>query len=292
MSASVFALLAAAIIGVGEFFAHFGLRRVKPLAGVWLATGYAIPALLVILALRGRWGVGAWEGVALFVLVGILHPGGYFFALFNAIQRIGPSRAITIRATSPLFAVVFAVGFLGERPTFPAYMGIVLIVGGVMFLTWGGEKVKAQRAGWWFGILASFFSGLAPVFTKGALRYWDDPILGVFFAIISGLICITAVNSFVERTSGEGLWVRTIPSRAYLLFLPTGILTGAAYSSWFFALSLGPVSTVIPIVQMSPLFAILMSRVFLQKEERVNARLVTSALVIICGAALITLGRA
>lgn len=292
MDALAFALLAAAIIGVGEFSAHFGLRRVKPLTGVCLATGYAIPALLIILIFRGQWEVGAWQGLALFVLVGILHPGGYFFALFNAIQRIGPSRAITIRATSPLFTVFFAVAFLDERPTFHVYLGVVLLVSGVMFLSLGGEKIKANRTGWYFGLLASFFSGLAPTFTKGALLYWNDPVLGVFFAILSGFLFIAVINSFLERNLENGLWITSIPYKAYLFFLPTGILTGAAYSAWFFALSLGPVSTVIPIVQMSPLFAILMARIFLQKEERVDARLVVSALVVIGGAALIAMGRA
>jgi len=292
MDALGFALLAAAIIGVGEFSAHFGLRQVKPLTGVCLATEYAIPALLTVLIFRGRWDVGAWQGLALFMLVGILHPGGYFYGLFNAIQRIGPSRAITIRATSPLFTVFFAVGFLGERPTFHVYLGIILLVGGVMFLSLGGEKFKANRTGWYFGLLASFFSGLAPTVTKGALLYWDDPILGVFFAILSGLIFIVVLNSFLERNHKDGLWFKSIPHKAYFFFIPTVILTGAAYSAWFFALSLGPVSTVIPIVQMSPLFAILMARIFLQKEERVDTRLIISALVIIGGATLIAMGRA
>jgi drug/metabolite transporter (DMT)-like permease len=47
-----------------------------------------------------------------------------------------------------------------------------------------------------------------------------------------------------------------------------------------------------PLVQASPFFAILMSRIFLQAEERITFRLFLSALGIVAGAALIMWGRA
>ena len=78
------ALLSAALIGIGEFCAHFGLRRVRPLTGVFLGTCYQVLALSAFVAIRGDWGVGPWRSTALFFLVGVIHPGAYFVALLNA----------------------------------------------------------------------------------------------------------------------------------------------------------------------------------------------------------------
>jgi len=67
MYAPALALLSAALIGIGEFCAHFGLRRVRPLTGVFLGTCYQVLALSVFVAIWGDWDVGArrcfsWSG--------------------------------------------------------------------------------------------------------------------------------------------------------------------------------------------------------------------------------------
>lgn len=294
MYAVAFALLGAVLVGVGEFSAHFGLRHVRPLFGVFLGSCYQVLTLLVVLAIRGTWDPGDWRGAALFFLVGIFHPGAYFVALLNAIDRLGPARAITVRATSPVFAVALAVLFLAERPSVLVCLGLPMIVGAVMFLTkgGGGKGGRVRRADWLFAVSAAFFSGLAPVLIKAALRYGGDPVLGVLFTMMGGLTSIVIANSVLEGKTAGPFWVRRIPARAVLLFLPLGVLTGLAFITVFLALSLGTVSVVMPLLQSSPLIAILMSRTFLRSEERVDFRLILCAAAVVLGAALVTLGRA
>ena len=292
MYAPAFALSAAVLVGVSEFSAHFGLRHVKPLAGVFLATCYQLLTLLAVLSIRGTWEVADWRGAGLFFVVGIIHPGAYFLALLTAMRRMGPARAITVRASSPFFAVALAVMFLAERPSVQVYLGLVLIVGGVMVLTAGGGGKRVRGAVWLFAFLAAFCSGLAPALTKVALGYGGDPVLGVLFAIAGGLVSIVIANTAIEGRNPDMFWMRAIPRRAVLLFLPMGVLSALAYIAWFVALSLGTVSVVAPLVQCSPLVAIVMSRIFLQAEERINSGLIVSALSIVAGAALVTWGRA
>ncbi|MDP6484627.1 MAG: hypothetical protein QGH70_12400, partial [Nitrospinota bacterium] len=50
MYAVAFALLGAVLVGVGEFSAHFGLRHVRPLFGVFLGSCYQVLTLLVVAA--------------------------------------------------------------------------------------------------------------------------------------------------------------------------------------------------------------------------------------------------
>jgi uncharacterized membrane protein len=141
-------------------------------------------------------------------------------------------------------------------------------------------------------VSAAFFSGLAPVLIKAALRYGGDPVLGVLFTMMGGLTSIAIANSVLEGKTAGPFWVRRIPARAVLLFLPLGVLTGLAFITVFLALSLGTVSVVMPLLQSSPLIAILMSRTFLRSEERVDFRLILCAAAVVLGAALVTLGRA
>jgi transporter family protein len=284
--------MGAVLIGTGEFSARFGLRYVRPLSGVFLGICYQLLTMVVILSIRGGWSVPDWRGPALFFVVGILHPGAYFLALLTAIDRLGPARAITVRGTSPLFGVALAVLFLAERPDVLIYLGLICIAGGVMFLTAGGGGKKVQRRDWGFALMAAFFSGLAPTVTKAALGYMNDPLLGVFFAIVGGLLSILIANTLIERKSRGPFWIRSIPAKAVWLFLPMGVLTGLAYITWFVALSVGTVSVVVPLVQSSPFIAIFLSRFLLQSEERVDSRLIFSALSIVAGAILVTLGRA
>lgn len=290
-SAPVLALITSLCIGSADFSSHYGLRRVKALQGAFFSVCFQLLTILTVLLVRGEWEIEDWRGPTFFFLAGILHPGVFFVFLLLSIDRLGPARAVTLKGASPLFGVAIAVIFLGERPTLLIYLGLFLVVGGVMYLTAEPGNRIGLRKELAFPFIAAFFSGLAPNLAKVALGYMDDPTLGVGFGVAGGLVTLFIANTISAGKQEDGFWLRASSVKAAFLFSPMGILAGLGFITYYSALTVGSVSVVVPLVHTAPFVAILLSRLLIQEHEGINLRVVVSAVTVVLGAALITLGR-
>lgn len=107
--------------------------------GIGMARG-VIASLFFFAMLPFTEGLDALAGVELDTFLGLglavlLTLGAGDTSFLAACRRIGVSRAMPLSMTSPLFTMVLAAAFLGERPTLLALAGTALIIGGVYLLS-------------------------------------------------------------------------------------------------------------------------------------------------------------
>ena len=95
-------------------------------------------------------------------------------------------------------------------------------------------------------------------------------------------VCVAATFVVVRQES-----VRCPPKVAARWLVP-GVFVGLSYVCLFEAFYRGTVSVVAPIVATESLWGVGFSALVLGRSERVAARLVAGAVLVVCGAALIT----
>ncbi len=133
-----FALLTALIWGFAPAFEKVGLAgRLDPFVGVVIRTIPIAVLGVLLLAFMGR--IGAVTEVeprsALFVMIGGLLAGFLGqFAFYSALKTGDASVVVPVAATYPLVALLVSVLFLGEALTYQKFLGIMLVVGGVVLL--------------------------------------------------------------------------------------------------------------------------------------------------------------
>ena len=71
-----------------------------------------------------------------------------------------------------------------------------------------------------------------------------------------------------------------------------GVVGTAGITMNFFALTHAPVATVAPVLAASPLFALILTHLFLQRLERVTPRIWLGAILVVVGVTVITLSNA
>lgn len=114
--------------GVDRFLATFILLTVSSIV---LIAATAVMGDLDVMA-----GASALA-VLNFSLAGVIHFSvGWTFLTFSQ-RRIGAARTGALIGTSPLFGTVIAAVVLGEFLTFPAMMGVALVVIGVFLISNG-----------------------------------------------------------------------------------------------------------------------------------------------------------
>jgi drug/metabolite transporter (DMT)-like permease len=87
------------------------------------------------------------SGILLFTLVGIFQLGVRLFA-YNGVEKIGASRSSTLQSVSPLISATIAIVFLGEQTSLLIILGTLLVVAGIVLVSWKPEQQFAGFRRW------------------------------------------------------------------------------------------------------------------------------------------------
>lgn len=136
-------------------------------------------------------------------------------------------------------------------------------------------------------LCASASYGGSQVFEKWIVTNITTPIVTSAFSLLFGGIFISAV--FHRGAVGD---VRITPKKAWLFVMLAGLSSTVASVFLLFALRSSPVVLVSPMISINALVTLVLSHFFLQRLERVTWRLILGTLLIIGGAATITLSAA
>lgn len=146
-----------------------------------------------------------------------------------------------------------------------------------------------QRAiGYGLALAAGMAYGLNAVLIRQTVSAFGAPLVGSSIALAMGVVSLGLLAWITRGGVSEG---KRLPRRAIVFLLISGLGSAIGVGSNFVALSLAPVVVVSPITATNPLITILLSRLFLQRSERVNLRVVLGGCLVVGGIGVITLSR-
>jgi uncharacterized membrane protein len=176
----------------------------------------------------------------------------------EAIRR-GPLGAVSpVTALSPALTAALAVALLGERLAWPAYIGVALAPAGVVLLSLGERRGKAERGWQWLAVLSLILQGVGAFVAK----------LVVTPAGPSALLLMSAsVQVVVGLFLGPPWrWHHTELLRRPAIYTVIAYVTaGAATIGYLSALTTGPAAVVVPLVATSPALAGVLGIVILRE---------------------------
>jgi len=280
------ALLASAFLGTAVVIANVGLRYLDPARGA-LVSIPSTTLLFWLLALFLFHGEG-WNATAfaIFAAVGLIFPALVTFLNFASNRLTGPTVAGTISSTTPLFAVLGAMLFLGEPLKPAAAAGTAGIVLGMIALTARGAHRPRAWAAWviLLPLAGAAIRGGAQAAVKGGLALWPDPFVAALVGYTVSCATIFGGNrAFVPRSGAP------LDRRGILWFIAVGICNGLGVLAMYAALNGGRVSVVSPLVATYPLFTLALSALFLQ-EEKFGPRVLLGVALTVAG--VVVLARA
>jgi transporter family protein len=133
------AVLSAIFAALTAIFAKVGVENVNSDFATFIRTFVIIGCLAAFLAATGQFqslGTISTRTYVFLVLSG-LATGASWVCYFRALKLGNAARVAPIDKLSVVLVAVFAVAFLGERPSVPNRLGIVLIAMGAVLVGWG-----------------------------------------------------------------------------------------------------------------------------------------------------------
>lgn len=257
-----------------------GLSDSDPPSACLVSTSVQALALLILSAFKTP--MLDWTAIALFALNGLFALWLGRLLYFVAVERMGVAVSSAIIGSNPLLSTILAVILLRERVGQATLAGVVLVVFGV-FLISGVGKEAVKLGPLMIPLLSALSYAVSNVLRKAALNVQPDPLLGAQVASVAGtlglLVYLTASGRLSELKLGR---------RNMGYFTSAGVVAAAGWLAFMMATEGGPVSVVTTIVFSYPLFSLLLSWIFLRKEERLTLRLAAGCLVIVAGVVLVS----
>jgi drug/metabolite transporter (DMT)-like permease len=287
MSAAVFLALAAAVcFALGQVLIQFGLRTVPS----WRSPIYSIGGSAVLAWLFAvvfvDWRQLHLEAAAIFAGVGLIFPVLVSILSVRSNEKLGPAVASAAGNVAPLFAVLGAIVFLGERPGPGQLAGLALVVAGVVLLALRGGSGGRQWPLWVLALplSAALIRGAIQPAIKTALALWHEPMAAAAIGYtLSAIVILLLV--------GRRAWrVGPADRRGVMWFSLVGLFNGAATFLLYAALGLGPITLVAPLVAIFPLIAVGLTWMLL-RGERLPALGLLGILISVAGVILLLLAR-
>ena len=142
--------------------------------------------------IRNLGGIGWGRGVVIMILAGWC---------FNLVMMSGfkyaPAAhgAIFTPGTLPMFTALYSYFLFKERLSISRIFGLMLLMGGLVTLGWGG-LIESSPDAWKGDLLFLAASACWAAFTV-SIRYWNiDPVYGVSVVAVLSLVCFTPIYIF------------------------------------------------------------------------------------------------
>ena len=132
------AILAAIFAALTAIFAKVGIENVDSDYATFIRTLIIAAVLLVMLSVLGKWqSPGQLSGRTwLFLTLSGLATGASWLAYFRALKLGDAARVAPLDKLSIVLVAIFSVVFLGEKLAPANWLGVVLILAGVLLVSW------------------------------------------------------------------------------------------------------------------------------------------------------------
>lgn len=281
---------ALALVVVGALFHAtwnlFAKRSSGGAAFVWL---YGVVSLLLLAPLglyvwySGDRSIGgqAWIAIAISALAHLAYSltlqKGYQVSDFSVVYPLA-------RGTGPLFTVFAATVLLGETPTLVGWLGIALILGGILLISdaWKGLSSSTDRVK--SGVLWGAVTGCT-IAAYTIVDAWAVKTLGMAPVVYYALGLLLRTGMLAPKVLGDLPSLREQWSRHRGHILAVGALSPLAYILVLFAMQSAPLVYVAPARELSMMLGVVFGAVLLQ-ESLTAGRLVGTGLMLTGGIAL------
>lgn len=130
------ALLSAVFAALTAIFAKIGIQGIDSDLATLVRTSIILVVLSAFVVYAGKWSNPLELSGKTWLFLGLsgLATGASWVCYFRALQIGEASKVAPVDKLSLVLVAVFAVAFLGERPSLREWAGIAMVAGGVLLL--------------------------------------------------------------------------------------------------------------------------------------------------------------
>jgi len=235
----------------------------------------------------------AW---AWFALAGVVHFTIGRYGNYRATRALGATLSAPLQQISIPVSLILAMYFLDETLTALKLVGILLVLVGpvVAILKPAGVKVAAPsgfqpayREGVPWGVVGAVAYGVSPLMIVKGLGSDSTLTDGIAGGLISYAAAAIVILSAVLAAGGSS-FIKQLDRTAGKWFLLSSVLIFLSQMLRYIALTMAPISVVVPIQRTSIVFRVVFSWIFNREHEVFGSRLLVGIAMSLIGASVLS----
>ncbi|HEX6300399.1 MAG TPA: DMT family transporter [Acidimicrobiia bacterium] len=300
MTGVILAVVTGALFAAGAVLARIGQRH-RPHDDGLLMTVLVNVLVLGTISLTVKapnWSTAGVVGLAVGGVLGSLMGRS---ANLRGVRLVGATRTSAFMTGTPLVAAVAGSIVLGETVDLVDGVGGLFVIAGLLALVRSratptsvldgvatSADRKTIRLGFIFAAAAPVFFGLSFVVKKWGLLRYDSAVLGAFIGAITALLFVISLDVLAKRFRRR---MSENFGRIPWWFVGAGVAMSGALLTQFAAFSYLEAWLVGVLQGTQGIWALILGWLFIRKEERIDAWVVTSILLVAAGVTLIGIQR-
>ncbi|MEE3122361.1 MAG: EamA family transporter [SAR324 cluster bacterium] len=265
--------------GLGFTFAKAGLSEFPPL--FLMGMRFCLAALVLV------WFVPVpREHLKRIFWIALVGSTIQYGLTFTGLSMIDASLAIIIVHLEVPFAVILAAVILKEKPGLQRLFGMLISFAGIALIA-GQPNLQGQLLAVFLTASGAMMWALGQVMVKQLVEPPSGLTLTAWIGVFSGPQMIFG-SMLLEQGQLESLFEASWIGWGAILYLGL-IMTVMGYGIWYRVLSRNPVSQVIPVLLLLPVFTIASSVLFL--DERPSMIVLLGGAVVIGGVSMIVISK-
>lgn len=279
-----FALLAGLLFGIVAHVQKSALKGTEVSLGALISVATMAVVFWALSPFVIEWQWFNTRAALIFAVCGIIFPAVSQRLQVASVVHVGPALTSAMGSFAPLFAVVLAVTFLGERINLQGAAGMGLMLAGLLVSALGPGRGIA-RAFPLVALLLPLGASLARGVMQPTAKYGFAEVDSPFFATMVMSTVATFVLFVWMMKDRAGRPLRQNRS-GNLYFVLNGLLIGGGILSLQLGISYGSVSLAAPLSATTPLWTLAMGVLFFRNEQLTYRHLVM-ALLVVAGSVLV-----
>ena len=283
----VMAIFSAVFAAATSILAKCGIRHTDSDVATAIRTGYVLIFAWLMVLIKGSYtSIGAIDGKSLlFIVLSGLATGASWICFYKGLSLGDVNKVVAIDKSSTIITILLAIVLFNETnhlqikliSTFLISVGIFLMI----------EKKSNDRtvdSNKWliYGFLSAIFASLTSILAKIGIANVDSTLATAIRTVVVLLMAWLVV--FLKKKSNL---VKNIDRKEMLFLVLSAIATLMSWLCYYYAISNGIVSIVVPIDKLSIVGVVVFSYIFFR--EKLSKKALFGLISLIIGTLLMTI---
>ncbi len=227
--------------------------------------------LLVISPLFYKF-IFSWQSISLIFLIAVIDTfANYFY--FKTFEKTEASVAVPLLSLAPAITFLFSAIFLGEFPSLPSVVGALIIIALIIFISTDWKQwLKFGTATLYPGIASAFLFGVSAIPSKYLLSTLEATNAPTLYMLRAALIALFALLFFKEPLS-------SLDHKTYRFIFVRGLFVIGQWVLLYYALTLGSAGIAVTLGNITPVFVLFFSLLFLREKFHWKKALAAGAIL-------------
>ena len=283
----VMAVLSAVFAAATSILAKCGIRHTDSDVATAIRTGYVLIFAWLMVLIKGSYtSIGAIDGKSLlFIVLSGLATGASWICFYKGLALGDVNKVVAIDKSSTIITILLAIVLFNETNHLQIKLiSTFLISVGIFLMIEKKSNDKRVESNKWliYGFLSAIFASLTSILAKIGIANVDSTLATAIRTVVVLLMAWLIV--FLKKKSNL---VKNIDRKEMLFLVLSAIATLMSWLCYYYAISNGIVSIVVPIDKLSIVGVVVFSYIFFR--EKLSKKALFGLISLIIGTLLMTI---